>query len=751
MSFISTVQFRIWLLTAVVSVLPVCAVEKKPDGAAIYKSVCAECHGDKGEGVKDEDSDPLEGDWSLQKLTGYIDRKMPKGHAKKCVGADAEAVAEYINNAFYSKEAQLRNHPVRVELAHLTNRQYLNSVADLFRQFNGGSEPRGTEEGLKGVYYSGKNFDGKNKLFERVDQEVNFDFGEKGPEGASTNEFAIQWKGSLFVDETGSYEFTVRTGNGMRLWINDNEEPLIDAWVSSGTVIEHKASTRLIGGRSYPIRLDCFRFKDKTNVMTLSWRAPHGAKEIIPSRCLAPVHSSPVFVVSTAFPADDSSVGYERGVSVSKEWDEAETQGALEAAAYATQNLDRFSKSKPSDKDRKTKVEAFCERLVATAFREPLSAEQKEAYVHRWFKDDLKLEESVKRVVLLALKSPRFLYLNIPFEQKDYAAAARLSFALWDSLPDGTLEKAASEQKLHTPEEIRSQAERMLSDGRTHSKIRYFLQQWVQMNRVDEIAKDKSIFPKFTPELAADLRTSLNLFLDDVAWNGSSDYRQLLLGKEMFVNPRMAEFYGIKIKGTNGFEKVDLEADNRAGVLTHPFVLSAFSYPKFSSPIHRGVFITRNIVGRALKPPPMAVVFKDADFDPGMTMREKVTRVTIPESCQNCHSVINPLGFTLEHFDAVGRYRDLEKGKPIDSKSTYVLDDGEKVEFANAHDVAEFAISSESARNAFIEQMFHQLVKQPILAYGPHTPERLQNSFASSNFSIQKLAVEIASTSALHN
>ncbi|MGN6386173.1 MAG: DUF1592 domain-containing protein [Verrucomicrobiota bacterium] len=738
------------IATAALVVFRASAADIKPDGAAIYDSLCIKCHGDKGQGVKEENTDPLEGDWSLEKLTRYIDRKMPDDDPKKCVGPDAEAVAQFIYDSFYSKEARLRNHPVRVELAHLTNRQYLNSMADLFRPFNGGSESRSTNSGLKAVYYNSKNFDKAKQITERIDPEIAFDFGEKGPEGTTTNEFAVHWRGSIFPEETGVYEFTVRTGNGMRLYVNDNEEPLIDAWVSTGTVQEHKASIRLLGGRSYPIRLDCFRFKEKTNVIDLRWKAPHGVDEVIPARVLSPTWSASVFVINTVFPADDSSIGYERGVAVSKEWDEAETHAALEAAAYATRNLDRFSKSKPTDPDRKTKVMAFCERFVSTALKAPLKAEEKEKYVTRWFNDETSLEESVKRVVLLSLKSPRFLYLNLPFDKPEFATAEHLSYTLWDSLPDDQLIKAAESGNLRDPKQVQAQAERMINDSRAHSKVRYFLEHWVQMNRVEEIARDKSVFPDFSPELAADLRTSLMLFLDDVAWNGSSDYRQLLLGKEMFVNERMAKFYNIPFSGTNGFEKVTLEEKGRAGILTHPFVLAAFSYPKFSSPIHRGVFITRNIVGRALRPPPNAVVFKDADFDPAMTMREKVTRLTIPESCQSCHSVINPLGFTLEHFDAVGRWREMENGKPINSKSTYILDDGEKVNFDNARDLAEFAANTETGRKAFIEQMFHQLVKQPIPAYGSQTLEQLESAFARSNFSIQKLAIEIAKLTALH-
>jgi len=185
-------------------------------------------------------------------------------------------------------------------------------------------------------------------------------------------------------------------------------------------------------------------------------------------------------------------------------------------------------------------------------------------------------------------------------------------------------------------------------------------------------------------------------------------------------------------------------------VITHPYLLAEFSYQKSSSPIHRGVFLTRNIVGRALKPPPMAQVFKDSEFAPTLTMREKVAELTRPQACQTCHSVINPLGFSLEHYDAVGRFQTLQGNRPINSASEYTTDEGQTVRLAGARDVGEFAAASEQAQNGFIEQLFHQVVKQPMLAYGADIMDRLRQSFVASEFSMQKLLVDIATASALH-
>ena len=755
MMAVREMRFHVWLLGLVLFLpgLQADAAQRQLAGREIFREQCARCHGRNGEGVKGKYDDALHGDRPLDKLTRYIEKAMPDDDPGKVVGADAAAVARYICDAFYSREARWRKHPARVELVRLTNRQYVNTVADLLKHFTGNEAKPTGEHGLRATYYSAKDSNGDKKVIERVDRKVDFDFGGSTPdkEHFPTNQFSMQWRGSLIADDTGVYEFILKSPNGVRLWLNDDEEPLIDAWVASGQQQEYKATIRLIGGRVYPLMLDYFKFKDKTAGISLQWKPPHGTQRAIPARNLSPARVKPTFVVTTPFPADDSSVGYERGVAVSKAWDEAATQAAIETANYVVKHLDRLARSKPDETNRLAKVESFCEEFVAQAFRRPLAPEQKRLHVSTQFKPDIKLEDGVRRVVLLALKSPRFLYLGLDgAKPDDFEVAARLSFGLWDSLPDRDLWKLAGEGRLRTREQAAGQARRMLSDPRAHAKMEYFLHHWLQVNRVDSLAKDDKLFPGFTPDIIADLRVSLDLFLEDVIWDGASDYRELLLADGLFVNNRLAQFYGISTNATDDFVKVSFGADQRCGVLTHPYLLAAFSYQKQTSPIHRGVFLTRNIVGRALKPPPVAQTFDDASFAPNLTMREKVAQLTRPQACQTCHSVINPLGFSLEHYDAVGRFRASDNDRPIDAASEYTTDDGQTIRLAGARDVAQFALGNEQALNGFIEQLFHQVVKQPVLAYGPDVMNRLRQSFVTSEFSVQKLLVEIAVTSAMH-
>ena len=747
-------------------------------GEAIYKDMCADCHGDKGQGVKGQYDEPLHGNRTLEALTKRIARTMPDDDPGTCVGEDAAKVAGYIYDAFYSERAQARLNPPQFDLARLTIDQYRTSVADLVGRFRPGFDRLpGKERGLR-AHYTGlvieppappvftvelhpdkpaeKKFDDKKNVpktqFDRMDPQVAFDFKEASPDPdkMQPEQFSARWNGSVFAPETGTYEFIVRSENGVRLGVNDTKNLLIDGWVSSGPdVREQKKSLFLLGGRSYPFVLDFFKFKEKTASIELQWKPPHGLVEVIPQDHLSPDGLRETMVVKTKFPPDDRSIGYERGTGISKEWDQATTEAAMDVVDHVDQHLDELAGTKAGATDRVDKLKQFGRRFVETAFRRPLSDEDYQRYVEHQFAAAKTPELAIKRVVLLALKSPRFLYPEIPADgpPDNYDVAARLALDLWDSIPDQKLLQAAAEGKLRTREQIAAQANRMMGDLRTKAKMHGFFHYWLELERAEAISKDPQSFPEFDAQTLADLRTSLGLFLDQVVWSDHSDYRELLQADYLLLNDHLAKLYGKSVTGP-GFQKVDFDPQQRAGVVTHPFLLAAFASSKQTSPIHRGVFLTRNIVGMTLKPPPMAVAFEDAKFDLHLTMREKITELTKNNSCMGCHKTINPLGFSLENYDAIGRWRTKDNDKPIDAVTDFSTEDGDKIRLTGARDLVKFAAENPSGHRAFIHQLFQHTVKQAVNVYGPDTLENLRQSFTSSGFNIRKLLVDIVTTAA---
>src|SRR5262249_8466891 len=170
----------------------------------------------------------------------------------------------------------------------------------------------------------------------------------------------------------------------------------------------------------------------------------------------------------------------------------------------------------------------------------------------------------------------------------------------------GELLEAAAAGRLATPEQVRRQAERMVTDLRARAKMREFIMQWLKVDQVPELSKDRKRFPDFDQAVASDLRTSLELFLEDVLGSDASDFRQLLLADSLYLNGRLSRIYGGNLPANAPFQKVTLKSGERAGVLTHPYLMAAFAYTGESSPIHRGVFLARSVLGRALRPPPDA-------------------------------------------------------------------------------------------------------------------------------------------------
>ena len=722
-------------------------------GELIYANQCAKCHGDIGQGVADEYDEPLTGDWPIEKLVRVITRTMPEDEPKKCVGDEAQLVARYIFDAFYSPAAQARNNPPRIELARLTNRQFLHSVADLIGSFTGRPEI-GQTGGLKASYHNSRNHSRNKHTFERTDATVDFQFGTGTPapdnKEYKPEEFSMRWTGSVIAEETGDHEFIVTSENGIRLWVNDMTLKLIEGWTSSGERRELTGSVRLIGGRAYPLRLDYFKFKSKGASVKLEWHPPHGAQQVIPARNLSPAGTRSTFVLRQPFPPDDASIGYERGSAVSKKWDEAATHAAIETANWVADHLDELAGTSANAPDRLAKAQQFGKHFAERAFRRPLTVEEEQLFVRSRFTADKPATDSIKEVVLLALKSPRFLYPDLG-QADGHAVAARLALGLWDSLPDDELLQAAEAGRLDTPSQARQQALRMLRDPRTKAKLRAAFHHWLGLDHAGEIAKDTERYPGYDKQLEADLRTSLNLFLDEVIWRtAGADFRKLLHATHLPLNERLAGFYQAQRVGQlGGFAPAFFDHD-RAGLLTHPYLLSLYSYHNSTSPIHRGVFVTRRVLGRSLKAPPDAVEFNDEAFPTDLTMREKVTQLTKADACMNCHGIINPLGFTLERFDGIGRMRETEMGRPINTTSEYLTADGDTVRLASAGDLARHAAASPSAQKGFIEMLFNQVAKQPIPAYGSGVLNRLRVDFVTSGFNVKFLLAETAVINALN-
>ncbi len=769
-SVIATIAFGI--VVAACSVSPLSADEKPKEseastasltteqrleqGRKIYTQKCASCHGEKGQGADGEYDEPLVGDDSIGELTRRITGTMPEGEPDECVGEDAHSVAAFIHQEFYSEAARIRNRPPRVKLTHLTGNQLRQSLADLYAHFSGSMwlEPK---HGINGVYFDGARWKKENIKIERVDPVIEFDWKSDGPgEGIKPEDFFVQWRGGLKVNETGSYEIVLRSSCAFICKLGNFNREFINNRVQSGDKTEFRKSIVLTAGRVYPIHIELYQRKRKTGQrpanMSLSWIPPQGIEDVIPERNLLANSPPATFSLQTILPPDDRSYGYERGLSVDRQWDDSTTAAALEFAEITISELwPAYQRKHKKDPDEnRAKLRIFLSEFAMVAFRSPLDDETRKFYVDGQVdlaEDDA---EAIRRCLLVVLKSPRFLYPSLDQDQSpSQRAATRLALTLYDSLPaDEWLLKLVRENKLETPDQTRAAAERMLRDYRVRGKTRELMYEWLNLTHLTEITKDEELYPEFDAALVSDLKASLDAFLDEIIWGESSDFRQLFLADWTFTTSRLEQFYGENWKPEKGEDSSLVKSvsapDRRLGLLSHPYLMSKLAYRDSTSPIHRGVFLIRYLLGRTLRPPMEAFIPLSPDLHPDMTTRERVTLQTSPQNCQVCHIKINGLGFALENFDAVGRFREKEGEKPINPLGSYTQLNSESATFQGATELAKFLSNSHDTHRAFVNRAFQHFVKQPVAAYGPDRLDDLTQTFRDHNFHIRRLLVEIA-------
>lgn len=257
----------------------------------------------------------------------------------------------------------------------------------------------------------------------------------------------------------------------------------------------------------------------------------------------------------------------------------------------------------------------------------------------------------------------------------DLELASRLSFFLWSSIPDEPLLEAAERRQLSDPAVLRRQVRRMLADPRAESAlVDGFTAQWLNLRLLDEELADPDLYPDFDDNLIEAFREETELFVASTLREDRSVV-ELLTADYTFLNERLARHYGIpEIYGTR-FRRVRLpNLEQRGGLLGHAGLLAATSYPDRTSPVLRGKWLLDNILGAPVAPPPPNVN-TSLDQDPGalaLPIRERLARHREDRVCSSCHSIMDPLGFALESFDATGKWREVdERGRPVDNVGTW--------------------------------------------------------------------------------
>ena len=357
----------------------------------------------------------------------------------------------------------------------------------------------------------------------------------------------------------------------------------------------------------------------------------------------------------------------------------------------------------------------------------------------------------VRRSIEAMLQSPEFLYIIVgasgrldtpPSEASrsragdapgssqldDYEMATRLSYFLYDSMPDEALFTAARERRLHTPEQVEAAARYMLTQPRVLEKLVAFHEQLWQFERFARISPDAATYPMVPDGFVQSVRQATRSFVRDVLRNGGG-LTELLTAPYAYADDGLRVLYGTAKTGSARFARVDFDPEQRRGLLMQVGYLASNAYSIRTDPIHRGLFVIRNLLCRTVPdPPPGATTTPPPDTErPIVTTRDEVDLVTGQSFCPTCHTEINAPGFAFEGFDAVGQARASENGAPVDTAASLWID-GRLARFDGAVELVELLARSREAHRCYSRRWLEFAYGRPLATSDLSTLDHIAGS-----------------------
>ncbi len=353
------------------------------------------------------------------------------------------------------------------------------------------------------------------------------------------------------------------------------------------------------------------------------------------------------------------------------------------------------------------------------------------------------------------LQSPHFLFrveLAEPAAAGEtprfspYSLASRLAFFLWNGPADDALLAAAADGRLATEDGLRTEVERMIASPKLNRGLRAFVSEWLGLQRLDEVSKDPTIFPSFGADVPGAAREETLSLAEHIALTRDTDFRDILVTRETFLNRRLAAIYNVRAPSEvrpDGFGLATLPEDSpRRGLLGHLSVLALAAHPVSTSPTLRGKFVREALLCNEIPMPPVNVNTALPEPSPSLrTMRERLQRHQADPSCASCHLLLDPIGLALEHFDGMGRYRRTDQGAALDPSGSL---DG--VTYRDALGLGQTLRDSAAFPRCVTTRLYR-------FAYGHHETEgeeaeigRLTQDFAYGGYRLRRLMSSIATS-----
>lgn len=408
-------------------------------------------------------------------------------------------------------------------------------------------------------------------------------------------------------------------------------------------------------------------------------------------------------------------------------------------------------------------VQTFVEDFGKMAFRRPLTDEEmaRLADLFQLGLEGADADHGFGLLIQAFVQSPSFLHhvevpssntaTSIPATASPYTLASRLSYFLWNSMPDATLFELADSGALTEPSVLQQQVERMLADPRASQTLGVFHEQWLGITGLEEKTKDPEQFPAWGPELASSMLEETRRFSSYVVREGDGLLETLLTADFTLPDPNLLELYGVAPPA--GFVIGDVvTVPNRAGLLTQPAFLTKNSHLDQTSVVHRGLVIRRNVLCQVIEPPPNNVSTSLPETSEATTTRERLNQHVAAPTCARCHQAIDPLGYAFENYDPIGAYRTQDGLGPVDASGEF-FGTGEDLQgsYANALEMMDRMAQSAEVRNCVSDQWFRFAMGRMESLDDACTLLHLHQAFEDSGGNIRSLLTQIVSSESFLN
>ena len=399
-----------------------------------------------------------------------------------------------------------------------------------------------------------------------------------------------------------------------------------------------------------------------------------------------------------------------------------------------------------------------CARLVVgelarRAFRRPVTSQEIDGFVR--FVDMAQrngdsFEQGVRLALEAILVSPRFLFRiesdpdpenpAVSHRVSDFELASRLSYFLWSSMPDEELFRLAGQRRLRKPDVLTAQVRRMLLDAKSVALVENFAGQWLELRNLDSVKPDPDRFPEFDETLRKAMRQETRLFFEAIIHEDRS-ILDFIDGNFTFLNEPLARHYGIPGVVGPEFRRVELSGNERSGVLTQASVLTVSSYPTRTSPVLRGKWILENFLNDPPPPPPPGVPnLNEEAIGSKASLRQQLEQHRANPACASCHTRMDPLGFGLENYDAVGHWRTMDGKFPVDAAGT--LPGGRT--FGGAAELKRILMGDRDAfARCLTEKMLTYALGRGLERYDQPAVDLICRRLAESDYRFSRLVLEI--------